>query len=91
MEEELLPVSTIRQYFFCPQIPYINLVLHVVEPETESMISGRMYHEKFRAQHLPREVKPRHIESPSSAPSSVCVVSWTLWLRRSSASWCRAR
>ena len=70
MEEELLPVSLIRQHFFCPQIPYINLVLHVVESETESMISGRMSHEKFRAQHLPREVKPRHIETevPLSSP-----------------------
>jgi CRISPR-associated exonuclease Cas4 len=70
MEEELLPVSLIRQYFFCPQIPYINLVLHVVEPETESMVSGRMSHEKFRAQHLPREVRPRRIEIgvPLSSP-----------------------
>jgi CRISPR-associated exonuclease Cas4 len=70
MEEELLPVSLIRQYFFCPQIPYINMVLHVVEPETESMISGRTSHEKFRAQHLPRNMKPRRIatEVPLSSP-----------------------
>ncbi len=70
MEEELLPVSLIRQYFFCPQIPYINVVLHVVEPETESMISGRASHEKFRAQHLPRNMKPRRIaiDVPLSSP-----------------------
>lgn len=63
MEEELLPVSLIRQYFYCPQIPYINLVLHVQEPETDSMLYGKEAHEVFRAQHLPREIEPIRIET----------------------------
>ncbi|MEM4404460.1 MAG: CRISPR-associated protein Cas4 [Nitrososphaerota archaeon] len=60
-EEELLSVVLVRQFHFCRQIPYINLVLHVVEPETESMQYSFERHQSFKAQYLPRSLKPRRV------------------------------
>jgi len=61
MDDELLSVVFVRQFFFCRQIPYLNLVLHVVEPETESMVYSRERHELFKAQYLPRDLRPRRV------------------------------
>ena len=57
----LLPVVFVRQFYFCRQIPYLNLVLHVVEPETESMVFSRERHDLFKAQYLPRSIRPRRV------------------------------
>ncbi|MEM3031748.1 MAG: CRISPR-associated protein Cas4 [Nitrososphaerota archaeon] len=56
-DTKLLPVWMIRNYYFCRQEPYINLVLHVFEPETESMAMGKQRHEGFAAQYLPRKIR----------------------------------
>ncbi len=60
-DEGLLPVVAVRQFFFCRQIPYLNLVLHVVEPETDSMVYSKERHELFRAQYLPRSIRPKKV------------------------------
>lgn len=57
-EDGLIPSSMIRQYYFCQQIPYINYVLHIVEPETESMATSRASHDVFRVQRIPRRYRP---------------------------------
>ncbi|MDW8063831.1 MAG: CRISPR-associated protein Cas4 [Candidatus Caldarchaeum sp.] len=56
-DDEFFPVSCLRNFYFCEQIPYINLVLHVFEPETESMVYGREKHLRFNAQYLPRGIR----------------------------------
>jgi len=61
LSEDFLPVVLIRQFFFCEQIPYLNLVLHVVEPETESMVSGGERHRRFHAQYLPRSIRAARV------------------------------
>jgi len=59
--DELLPVVIVRQFFFCRQIPYLNLVLHIVEPETESMVYSKSRHGLFKAQYLPRCIRPKRV------------------------------
>ncbi|MEM3083418.1 MAG: hypothetical protein QXM50_07765, partial [Candidatus Caldarchaeum sp.] len=56
-EQGLLPVGFVKNFYFCQQIPYINLVMHVFEPETESMVYGRERHLRFHAQYLPRGIR----------------------------------
>ncbi|MEM2237654.1 MAG: CRISPR-associated protein Cas4 [Candidatus Caldarchaeum sp.] len=62
-DEELLPVGYVKNFYFCEQIPYINLVLRVFEPETESMVYGRSEHVRFHAQYLPRGVRAVRVET----------------------------
>ncbi|MEM0383592.1 MAG: CRISPR-associated protein Cas4 [Candidatus Caldarchaeum sp.] len=62
-DEELLPVGFVKNFYFCEQIPYINLVLRVFEPETESMVFGRERHLRFHAQYLPREIRAVRVET----------------------------
>ena len=61
LEPFYVPASAIRQYYFCPQIPYLNYVLHIAEPETESMKASKEAHERFRAQWIPRKYEPVRI------------------------------
>ncbi|MDW8360597.1 MAG: CRISPR-associated protein Cas4 [Candidatus Caldarchaeum sp.] len=62
-DEGVFPVVYLRNFFFCEQIPYINIVLHVFEPETESMIYGRERHLRFHAQHLPKTIRAERVET----------------------------
>lgn len=62
-EQGLLPVGFVKNFYFCQQIPYINLVMHVFEPETESMVYGRERHLRFHAQYLPRGIRAVRVET----------------------------
>jgi CRISPR-associated exonuclease Cas4 len=62
-EAGLFPVGFVKNFYFCQQIPYINLVLHVFEPETESMVYGRERHLRFHAQYLPRGIRAVDVET----------------------------
>lgn len=62
-DADLIPVGFVKNFYFCPQIPYINLVLRVFEPETDSMIYGREKHLSFHAQYLPRSIKMVRVET----------------------------
>ena len=54
-EEQLLPVSLIKQYYFCPRIIYFTEVLGVRERITEDMISGREEHDRLASLDLRRK------------------------------------
>ncbi|MEM1948387.1 MAG: CRISPR-associated protein Cas4 [Candidatus Caldarchaeum sp.] len=62
-EDEVFPVGYVKNFYFCEQIPYINLVLRVFEPETDSMVLGRERHLRFHAQYLPREIRVVRVET----------------------------
>ncbi|MEM1942698.1 MAG: CRISPR-associated protein Cas4 [Candidatus Caldarchaeum sp.] len=62
-DDELLPVGFVKNFYFCEQIPYINLVLRVFEPETDSMVFGRERHLRFHSQYLPRGIGVVNVET----------------------------
>ena len=46
MSEDLIPVTWIKQYHFCPRIVYFISVLGATERTTESMLEGREKHRR---------------------------------------------
>lgn len=62
-DDEVFPVGYVKNFYFCEQIPYVNLVLRVFEPETDSMVFGRERHLRFHAQYLPREIRSVRFET----------------------------
>lgn len=67
MSEEWLSPHVVRQYAFCPQIPYIMLTLERAEPATDSMSIGKALAEEERKT-VVGEIKPRGAEVMYDVP-----------------------
>ncbi|MEM0272670.1 MAG: Dna2/Cas4 domain-containing protein [Thermoprotei archaeon] len=56
---ELLPVTAVRQFFYCKREPYYIYVVHTVEPSSETMAAGVDVHLDDPFQAFLRKIKPR--------------------------------
>ena len=59
MSETWLSPHIVRQYAFCPQIPYMMLVLGKVEPVTDSMSIGKALAEEEKKEMI-NKIQPRN-------------------------------
>ncbi|OOE44964.1 CRISPR-associated protein Cas4 [Salinivibrio kushneri] len=60
--DELIPISYLRQYLFCPRIPWYKAVMRFEPPEQGWVTQGKRWHESQNPRHRRRLCK--HIPEP---------------------------
>jgi len=62
-EKEYLNVTDLKQYAFCPRIPYFQHILGYEERVTESMLEGRVSEEEFEKREKRRKKFAKKLEA----------------------------
>lgn len=58
---EFITVTDVKNYFFCKREVYINHIMDIREPKTESMSFSNISHVYFDLRKLPKSIRPKKI------------------------------
>ncbi len=74
--EDLIAISDIRQYVFCPRIPWYKYVMNFTPPEQAWVTQGKRWHKEQETQYKRRV--SRYIKYPVQYKANVYVQSISL-------------